>query len=1665
MKEAGHRSSRISRGHAQPVRGRAVLLLTCVMVVLLAGARLVWAQRAATTAQLPPFEMDPTLPGQIVLNADQGLGQCHWLDPNIVSRSYVSWGYDVGSSWPAVEPQPGVFNWTRADAEIAKARRMGKRIWLELHTTEGQVPQWAKDAGVVLVGSRGGTPVPWNETYLRLLRRAVHAMAARYDGNPTVDAVNLMAGGCYGEMAICNYIQDEAAWLAAGYTDARYAEAVKQIIDIYLEEDYEWEDGSHTHGFLKTPVVLQIGSGLYGRVGSVLLPVVDYAISKYGMRVWLKYNGLGGFDLAEWVFPDYNTATRVGYEPSGVHQDFLNRPEHYIEMALEDHSSYLCLQDVYFNIYDEQWQQAREMAARYLGAQIVSQGIEAPASVRRGQEYTFTTRWVNRGTVPLMYGQLQGIKDVPTSYDILIAFVHPATGVPVFEHIFTPAVPTTNWYSAQAVRIEQAITIGASVPAGEYDLRIALLRPDVQPDDPRRYFRLVNTDLHDGSGRYTVGRITVLDDGGTPLPTSTPTATPTATPSATTAVTPSPSPTLPGGETTITLQQGLDSYTGAEDTYIYQYAPDTNYCLLNALRVGDKQRNAALLRFDLSAIPPNAIITNAVLQVYAKGWGGSNMTLDAHRVLRDVNVCQVTWNQAQNGNGWGTPGANDPSSDRGAAVESSVKTNNIRKWYHFDLTDLVQDWVDGSLANNGVLLRGASPWSTAKFYFTSAQDSDIRLRPKLVVTYRDAGAPDATETATPTPTHTSTPTASATPTATVTRTPTGDVAATSTPTSTATGTATSTATATPTSMPTVTPSPSSTLPGGETTIILQQGNNGYAGCEDTYFYQYAPDANYCQRDAFKVGYRQWYAALLRFDLSSIPANAIVSEASLQLYAKGWGGTGGTLDVHRVLRPFEACQATWNQAQDGSNWGLPGGNDTVTDRSATAESSVRVDNIWKWYPFDLTTLVQGWVSGSVANNGVLLRGASSRSTGLFYFASAQDGGVYFRPKLVITYRVAGGPSATETATPTASHTPTRTSSATPTSTATPTLTGAATATLTRTPTLTPSPSPTVPGGERTITLQQGLDGYTGGEDTHIYQYASDKNYCQQNALEVGDKQRYAALLRFDLSSIPADAIVSEASLQLYAKGWGGSNMTLDAHRILRDVNICQVTWNQARNGDNWGVPGGNDTLTDRSAGAESSVTTYGIRKWYHFDLTDLVQDWVNGSLANNGVLLRGASSWSSGKFYFVSAQDEDIRLRPKLVVTYRSGALPFHTATPTNTPSPNLVAGPYVGNVTTNSVAISWVAEGTAQGAVRYGLDASCPNRVTAVTDPYGDERWHSSTITGLQPDTTYFYRVYNDGRDMTPWAQVTFTTAVDPAASSFSFAVLGDGRPGSASSLPSWGARDVAAQLAQHDVDFVLHTGDMVNSGGICSGSDSAWEQYIRAYLNLYSESIKRIPWFPCIGNHELNGGSCGYQSYTNVFHLPTNAPTGAQERYYSFRWAGAHFIALDSNGNLHRGSPQYMWLLDELKSSTAEWKFVFFHHPAYSSGSHGSTPLLQEKLPPLFEAYGVDVVFSGHDHTYERTCPILQGACVSASQGGVVYYVTGGAGAPLYGVGSSWFTEYSDSLYHFLIVRVNGCRLQIDAVDASGNTFDSWALDRCVTAAAPEWQRTSTGRHMPVFF
>jgi predicted phosphodiesterase len=321
---------------------------------------------------------------------------------------------------------------------------------------------------------------------------------------------------------------------------------------------------------------------------------------------------------------------------------------------------------------------------------------------------------------------------------------------------------------------------------------------------------------------------------------------------------------------------------------------------------------------------------------------------------------------------------------------------------------------------------------------------------------------------------------------------------------------------------------------------------------------------------------------------------------------------------------------------------------------------------------------------------------------------------------------------------------------------------------------------------------------------------------------------------------------------------------------------------------------------------------------------------------------------------------------------------------------------------------------------------------------------HAAVLTGLQPATRYTYRVYTAGADLTPWTAATFTTAT--TGGDFTFLVLGDSRGGGRA------ARALAGQMAARPADLILHAGDLTDNG--------TQAQLDTQFFAVYRDLLGRVPVYPAPGNHDYAAGAL--RPYVDSFYLPGDpqvaagsSPEGLAERAYSFNWGNAHFVALDTNRRYAPGSPQYTWLARDLANTRQLWKFVFFHHPPYSTGSHGSDLNVRRSLTPLFEKYGVDLVFAGHDHLYERSVPLVRGKLAAR---GVIYVVTGGGGAALYLAGRSNFTAYSRSAYHLTRVEVHNCTLTLQAIALDGAIFDTLVLDKCeaVRRAGPQQPRST---------
>ena len=137
-------------------------------------------------------------------------------------------------------------------------------------------------------------------------------------------------------------------------------------------------------------------------------------------------------------------------------------------------------------------------------------------------------------------------------------------------------------------------------------------------------------------------------------------------------------------------------------------------------------------------------------------------------------------------------------------------------------------------------------------------------------------------------------------------------------------------------------------------------------------------------------------------------------------------------------------------------------------------------------------------------------------------------------------------------------------------------------------------------------------------------------------------------------------------------------------------------------------------------------------------------------------------------------------------------------------------------------------------------------------------------------------------------------------------------------------------------------------------------------------------------------------------------------------------------------GRAQHAWMESELAASSADWKVLYFHHPPYAAGGYGSDLGVRAAIGPTLDAYGVDVVFSGHNHNYERSIPVRNG---EADPDGTVFVVTGGGGKRLYDTGTGWFTAYTESVHHFVRVTIDGPRLSMEARASDGRVIDAVTL------------------------
>ena len=246
------------------------------------------------------------------------------------------------------------------------------------------------------------------------------------------------------------------------------------------------------------------------------------------------------------------------------------------------------------------------------------------------------------------------------------------------------------------------------------------------------------------------------------------------------------------------------------------------------------------------------------------------------------------------------------------------------------------------------------------------------------------------------------------------------------------------------------------------------------------------------------------------------------------------------------------------------------------------------------------------------------------------------------------------------------------------------------------------------------------------------------------------------------------------------------------------------------------------------------------------------------------------------------------------------------------------------------------------------------------------------------------------------------------------FAVIGDSGTGTKDQYEV--AREMEAYRNTVKYDFVIMLGDNIYGG---HSADDFSRKFELPYKSLLDAGVK---FYASLGNHD--------DPSVEQLYKPFNMNG---QRYYTFQRGDTQFYALDSN---YMDTKQLTWLEQNLRSSNARWKICYFHHPLYNDGkSHGPDLDLRNQLLPLLKLYGVNVVFSGHEHAYERIKP----------QDGIYYFIQGDSGKLVrhdFHRRDVMATSF-DKDRTFMLVEIDGDELSYQTVSRMGETVDAGKITR----------------------
>ncbi len=304
----------------------------------------------------------------------------------------------------------------------------------------------------------------------------------------------------------------------------------------------------------------------------------------------------------------------------------------------------------------------------------------------------------------------------------------------------------------------------------------------------------------------------------------------------------------------------------------------------------------------------------------------------------------------------------------------------------------------------------------------------------------------------------------------------------------------------------------------------------------------------------------------------------------------------------------------------------------------------------------------------------------------------------------------------------------------------------------------------------------------------------------------------------------------------------------------------------------------------------------------------------------------------------------------------------------------VIRGPYLQKASDSQITIKWRTSQPTQSVVHYGSSQGNLNLIKSNSTLKTD---HELELTNLNSNSIYYYDIANSNSILINGSNDLYfkTHPTIGSEGSYKFWVLGDCGTGNADQR---NVRDAYYNhIGNNHTDGILFLGDNAYN----SGEDLEYQNAI--FENMYEDKLKNSIAWSCLGNHDGYTANSNSQTgpYFDIFSFPTNGESGGvasgTEAYYSFDYGNIHFIVLDSYGtNRAAGTTMWNWAQNDIQNTNQDWIIAFWHHPPYSKGSHNSDDPqydlnlidMRENFLPMLEDNGVDLVLSGHSHSYERS-------------------------------------------------------------------------------------------------